>query len=379
MDDFDIFNTDAGTIHNELVDGLQQALEEPLYPGDERRIFADALALVLVAIASKGNDQAKQRHLRYARGAVLDAFGEAFGTYRLEPAKAKTTLRFSLQEARTSPLLIPEGTKATADSEVYFATTAAAVIPRGDLYVDVEAECTLGGSSYNGYAKGTINVLVDAVPYISTVSNLTASSGGDDGEPYTDEGDERYRDRIRLSPAKMSTAGPEASYIYYAKSADAEIIDVSVTSPADMQVEVVPLMVGGEVPDEDTLAKVLAAVNAPDVRPMCDQVSVKAPTQVPFDINIKYYCLADDEVDTIEAVESTGGAIDQYVDWQITKLGRDINPDQLRRFLLRPDWADNLTGALRVDVTAPAFKQLEKGQVAKFSGSLTVTHEVVQE
>ena len=169
MEDFNIFETDASTIHKELVDGLQQALEEPLYPGDERRIFADALALVLVAIASKGNDQAKQRHLRYARGTVLDAFGEAFGTYRLEPARAKTVLRFSLQEARNSSLLIPEGTKATADSEIYFATTAAAVIPRGSLFVDVVAECTLGGSSYNGYAKGTINVLVDAVPYISTV------------------------------------------------------------------------------------------------------------------------------------------------------------------------------------------------------------------
>ena len=77
--------------------------------------------------------------------------------------------------------------------------------------------------------------------------------------------------------------------------------------------------------------------------------------------------------------DRTGTSNSMSLDYLIMDEAKFLNPDQLRRFLLRPDWADNLTGALRVDVTAPAFKQLEKGQVAKFSGSLTVTHEVVQE
>jgi hypothetical protein len=41
-----------------------------------------------------------------------------------------------------------------------------------------------GGAAYNGYTAGTISTLVDLIPYISRVENITISGGGDDGEPY---------------------------------------------------------------------------------------------------------------------------------------------------------------------------------------------------
>ena len=37
-------------------------------------------------------------------------------------------------------------------------------------------------------------------------------------------------------------------------------------------------------------------------------------------------------------VEGTGGAIDRYNEWQVAALGRDINPDQLRKRILSPSW-----------------------------------------
>ena len=55
-------------------------------------------------------------------------------------------------------------------------------------------------------------------------------------------------------------------------------------------------------------------------------------------------------------------------------LGRDINPDQLRRFLLAPTTG---TGALRVDIVKPAFAELSKTQVARLSGAPVVSYEVV--
>ena len=77
--------------------------------------------------------------------------------------------------------------------------------------------------------------------------------------------------------------------------------------------------------------------------------------------------------------EGTGGAIDRYNEWQVAALGRDINPDQLRKRILSPSWGENLTGAFRVDVVKPTYKALDDTQVAKFSGHLTVSHKVESE
>lgn len=371
MSGISFFDVDAQTVYTSVVNALQDAVGEPLYPGDERRIFGDAVAAVLIAFSNKSEDKAKQRYLRYARGYVLDAFGDLTKTPRLQPAFARCMVRFTLSAARRGNTIIPAGTRITPDSVCYFATAEAVIIPAGWLAADVEAICTTGGSEYNGFKAGTIATLVDQVAYVASVENLDESRGGDDGEPYDEAGDNRYRERILLAPSKLSTAGPVNAYVYYAKTADANIADVKVSSPSANVVNIFPLMRGGEIPSEDTLKKVADILSADDVRPLTDNVEVLAPEAVPYDIELKYYCTADAEADTVQAVEGVGGAIDQFAAWQCEKLGRDINPDQLRRFIL--------AHALRVDVTAPVFTELAADKVAKFSGTVSITHEVVTE
>lgn len=373
---FDFVETDAAKIYTAVVGSLMDTVGEPLYPGDERRIFGDALVAVLVSLYAEFNDKMKQRTLQYARGSVLDAIGARYNIGRADPAHAVTTLRFAVEAARAENIIIAEGTKVTTDGTVYFATDQIAVLQAGDTFVDVPATCSEGGAAYNGFTAGTIATLVDLIPYISSVQNITTSTGGDDGEPYTEEGDDKYRERIRLAPATQSTAGPESGYRYFALSADPDIIDVAIDSPSANVINIYPLMSGGEIPDEDTLAKVEAVCSADDVRPMTDKVTAIAPTQVSYDIELKYYCTKDNEADTIRAVEGSDGAIERYKAWQCGALDRDINPDQLRKLILCPDWDSSLVGADRVDITLPAFTELGANQVAKFSGTVRVTHEV---
>ena len=64
------------------------------------------------------------------------------------------------------------------------------------------------------------------------------------------------------------------------------------------------------------------------------------------------------------------------MEWQCGALGRDINPDQLRKLILCPDWDASLVGADRVEVTKPVFTELDDSKVAKFSGTVSITHEV---
>lgn len=377
MPEFDFVETDAAKLYTAIVGSLMDEVGEPLYPGDERRIFGEAVVAVLLACYNEFNDRMKQRTLQYARGPVLDALGARYGLTRAEPAHATATFRFSVAAARSENIIIEAGTRITTDGSVYFATDEIAVLQAGSTYVDVPGTCEEGGSQYNGFTVGTIATLVDLIPYISGVQNTTTSAGGDDGEPYTEAGDEKFRERIRLAPATLSTAGPESAYRYYALSADPEIIDVAIDSPSACVINIYPLMAGGAVPDQDTLDKVEEVCSAEDVRPMTDQVTAKAPTQVTYDIQLKYYCTKDNEADTIKAVEGDGGAVDRYVEWQCGALGRDINPDQLRKLILCPDWDSSLVGADRVDITKPVFTSLDNTKVAKWSGTVSITHEVV--
>lgn len=234
MEDLSFLETDADAIYDVVITSLEKNVNEPLYPGDERRIFGDALVAVFVSVFNQVNEACRQKMLQYASGKVLDALGERYACYRIEPKPARTTLRFSVKSPVAGNILIEEGTRATPDYDVYFKTTEAAVLQAGKLYVDIPAESVGSGESYNNYLVGTVNQLVDLVPYVDFVENIDITHSGDDGEPYPEVddgvGDEHYRERIRLAPTALSVAGPRDAYEYHAKSADASIVDVAVLS-----------------------------------------------------------------------------------------------------------------------------------------------------
>lgn len=379
IDSIQFNEINAASIYTELIQSLEKEVGDPLYPGDERRIFGEAVVVVFVQLLNVMNDTARQKMLRHARGVVLDALGERTKTPRLDPSPAKTTMRFYVAAPLKFNVIIPQGTKVTPDSTLYFATQSAVVLQAGANCVDVSTMALEGGSKYNGYAPGTITTLVDLIPFIDHIENVTVSSAGDDGEPYTTAGDDRYRERIRISPSKFSTAGPIGAYEYWAYTADPDIVSVKVITPEPGVVTIIPLMKRGQLPDATVLKKVLDTASADTIRPLTDLVRAEAPTQVLYDICIKYYTTAQDEAAVIEAVEGADGAIARFNEWQTSALGCDINPDRLRKLILSPDWKDGLKGALRLDVIAPTFKELDEISVATFSGIWNVTHQVVKE
>ena len=82
-ENFDFVEIDSAKLYTAVIGSLMDKCNEALYPGDERRIFGEALVAVLVSVYSEFNDKMKQRTLRYARGYVLDAIGERLDVYRL--------------------------------------------------------------------------------------------------------------------------------------------------------------------------------------------------------------------------------------------------------------------------------------------------------
>lgn len=220
MSDLNFITTDTKEIYDTIITSLENGVAEPLYPGDERRIYGEAFVPIVVAVYSAVNDACRQKMLRYARGAVLDAIGENAGLVRIDAQKATTTLRFSIGEAMPMNITIPAGTRVTGDFERYFLTDTTVVLAAGSTHVDVTATADEGGVDYNAIPVGGLNILVDLLAYIDNVSNLTATEGGNDTE--TDDG---FRERIRAASNKITTAGPAASYRYWAMQADPTVAD----------------------------------------------------------------------------------------------------------------------------------------------------------
>lgn len=444
LNDLDFIKTDAAQITQTVLEELENGVNEPLYPGDERRIFGEALAQVIVTVYNTVNDSCRQKLLRYARGTVLDALGENRDTQRILPSSATVTLRFGVEEPTTGNIIVPAGLRVTGDFTRYFVTDTTVVLYAGASYVEVTATAEEGGADYNDIAPGEILNIVDVseVPLIDYVTNITVSSGGGN-----EETDEAYRERIREAENRLSTAGPANAYKYWALSADPLVTDVVVESDTERikrtlavyaehafqgganllpdtltvyrndgseavkdvdyevdyndelltltltgslvdaqsveieitrnmygRVKIVPICAGGEIPDEETLTAVLEACSADDVRPLTDMVKVQAPDVKEYDIELTYYTTKADESEVVNNVEGPGGAIDQYVYWQGSTLNQDINPDELRKLILCPHWAEDLKGATRVIITKPEYEELPNTTVAKFSGKQTVRH-----
>ena len=358
-------NYDSKDITSEIVEQFENALGEKLQPSDERRIFLNTLAQVVIGLKATVNDTGNQVLLRYARGEALDAIGEVFGVERLVEGYAMCVLEFSLSSAQSTNVTIPKGTRATPDGKVYFATNEALTISAGNTTGTVGATALTAGSEHNGYEIGQIKYIVDYVPYLSGVANTTVSANGNDGES-----DDNYRERIRLAPESFSTAGCEDGYIFWTKSADASIDDVSVTSESAGEVSIYVKKADGTVllndeADEDVIAEwnawllsVQEKVSAKDKRPLTDKVSVLCPELINYEIAFEYY-IAEEDTSNKSAIQAkVRNAVREYVKWQSAKIGRDINPDKLRSLVLN-------AGASRVTVTSPsAFVSLEKSQLS---------------
>lgn len=345
--------TDAEAVRRSVLVAFEATAGRSLAPGNPERLFLEALAAI-IAQQNVLIDLAGKRNLvALADGEYLDHIGAFSDVERLPAAKAGVTLRFSMPSAQVFPVAVPAGTRATPDQALLFETTASAEIPAGQTYVDVPALCQAAGTVGNGYVPGQINRLVDVLAYVTSVSNTTESAGGTD-----EEDDEHYRERVVLSPESLSTAGPAGAYAYWAKSASALIADVSVRSPSAGVVEVRPLLTGGEIPGQDILDAVAEVLTAEKRRPLTDQVQVLAPASVSFDVDVTYWVSSEDQLALASIQADVVAAVDEYVAWQIAKLGRDVTPSKLVQLMMS-------AGAKRVSVTAPAQAALDLHQVAQ--------------
>lgn len=328
---------------------------------NEQRILLQTCAYYIFQGMKIAETNARMNTLKYAEDGYLENLGALKRVTKREATAATVTLRFSLVAARTNATGIPAGTRVTAGDGVHFATQEYAEIAIGSTYADVRAECLKAGTDGNLYGIGELNRMVDTVPFIDSVTNITAPEGGTD-----DESEEDYRESIYLAPESYSAAGSEGAYEYWAKKYSNSIIDVKVSSPEPRIVQIRCLLTGGTLPGEEFRSALAEYLSRPDIKMLTDALSVINPTTASYNVTVTYYINRSDasRAETIQA--EVDAAVDDYILWQRSKIGRDINPSELTRRMIN-------AGAKRVAITYPAFTAASAYEVA-ICGTKTVTY-----
>lgn len=345
-------DADTSKVESTILGEYENITGRSLAKGDPVRLFLLTIAAVIILLLNKINETGKQNLLRYATGDNLDHLGALVGVERIPATAAVTTMQVVLSAELGTSTVIPAGTRFTAGDNVFFALDAPMIIAAGQTSGTGSATCLETGTKGNDYIAGQLKTLVDPVPYVASVANITTSEGG-----AATQDDESYREDIHGAPEQFSTAGPDGAYIYHAKRASAKIADVTVWSPSAGTVEVRPLLTGGEIPGEELLKQVKATLDDKRVRPLTDNVQVKAPEAVNYNVDVTYYIDRDNETQASAIQNAVSAAVADFILWQKARLGRDVNPSELVARIMA-------AGAKRVTVIAPAFSKLTQTQVA---------------
>ena len=369
---------DISFIENDTLDAMMQRLvgnyekrykevtgkTVSLGAADPARIQLYAVALDLYQIEQYVDRAGKQDLLKYSYGGFLDNLAAGRRVTRRPASSARNTLRFTLSATKTYASAIPAGTRVTNGDGVYFKTLEYSEVPAGDSYVDVEAECTTPGVAGNGFLAGQVNLLADPLPYVEKAANVSTSEGGTDLED-----DLSLAERTYLAPSGFSTAGPQDAYTYWTKTRNTDVGSVRpVSNQAAGTVTVYVLMRDGTLPGAEVLADLTEFLKDREIRPMTDLVTVSAPTVKSFSITLTYYIARSNQASAAAIQGRVDAAIADFITWQTTEIGRDINQTELIRRVRE-------AGAKRVAVTAPEFTTVAATEVAQLAkNGMAVTY-----
>lgn len=165
------------------------------------------------------------------------------------------------------------------------------------------------------------------------------------GDPAVMESDAEYRARILIAPHSFSVAGPELAYVYHAKSADADVLDASATSPnpGEVLISLLSRTGDGSAPAA-TIAAVDTLLQSNAIRPLGDLVTVQSADIIDFNITANLWLYAGP--DSVLILETALAALDAYLA-TTKRLGRDVTRSGITAAL-------HIAGVQRVELADPA-------------------------
>ncbi len=360
-ENYQIIDMDVYQLIKDMTQKWQELSGDVLTEANPETLIFKTVAKILGLIGEKQNDEVKQNYLRYSRGTRLDLYGEFFGNrgLRLQEQYSKTKMRIYISAIQPIDIVVLKGTRIFYGA-YYFSTDEEIKISPGNLYADVNVTCSIPGTSTNEISVGNINNLVDVFSFYQKCENIETTSGGAEVES-----DENYRKRLYLIPESFSTAGPNGAYKFWALSANQTITDVSVTSLKPAEVDIYLLTENG-LASQSIKDQVLNVLNDKTIRPLTDLVNVHDPVPVTYNVDLSYFVGKENEAMINTIKQNVEIEVRNFINWQQSVLGRDINPDELIKRL-------KLIGVKRIVITNPKFTPISLQEVA-FGSVANVTY-----
>jgi phage-related baseplate assembly protein len=348
------FDTNAFTIRDNMIAFYESATGRTLQPAEVEIFLFGAFAYRETVFRSDANNAALQNLAPFSNFPVLDFLAKNVGIIQRNPATAaKCTITFTLNTGH-GDIVIEAGTRIShPDGSPIFSVIEDTLVLSGVDTVDVECEATDTGTFANGYAIGTINVLLDVFTDFDSCSNATATSGGSE-----EETDEQLRERIYVAPESFAACGPVDAYKFFALSAHPTIIDVKVEGPEPGKayppagtVAIYPLTATVPTP-QVVLDAVTAACTGESRIPATDTVAVIAPTAVNYSIvaSLTLYKGADDTL----ILSQINDALTTFTQDKAKKLGLDIVKKQVESLMMLEGVFDVSLSSITDNITVEA-------------------------
>lgn len=162
--------------------------------------------------------------------------------------------------------------------------------------------------------------------------------------PAVMESDTDLRLRAQQAYEGLSVAGPVGAYEYHGRSADGRVADISVVSPSPACVTITVLSREDDGTASDELLTIVEkALNAEEVRPVGDRMTVQSAEIVPYQIDATLYFYPGPEAAPIR--QAAEEKLKAYISAQ-QRLGRDIRQSAIYAAL-------HVEGVQRVELAAP--------------------------
>ncbi len=178
------------------------------------------------------------------------------------------------------------------------------------------------------------------------------------------ESDTDLRLRAQQAFEGLSVAGPTGAYEYHGRSADGRVADISVVSPSPACVTITVLSRENDgSASPELLAVVDKALNAENVRPVGDRVTVESAEIVPYQIDATLYFYPGPEAEPIR--QAAEQKLKNYISSQ-HRLGRDIRRSAIYAAL-------HVEGVQRVELVHPLSDVVLGKHQASFCTEYTIT------
>ena len=180
------------------------------------------------------NEAANNLFLETANGEYLDAIAADYGITQRPPGY-RASAQFSLiywAAGMTYPAgaLVMQDDAGNRFTNLYPISSPESGSPLAGVATLYAVE---SGSAYNNIPVDAIDNIVEGGGFVSQGRNVTQTSGGTDGFPYDDAGNEAYRQWLQTQIQTFAGAGTRTAYLARAKNADFRVVSAYVLAQDD--------------------------------------------------------------------------------------------------------------------------------------------------